>query len=788
MANIVNLTFDVSRQAITRTDQELVASGAIKTLVANFDFCETWEGLYKFCRFEGAGGVLDVRIEDDKCVIPWEVIEAPSFTMACYGTLSTDVILTTAKLPVKVYQSINFIAEEPLPYTPELVEQYENLLDRALAGLVGMDIRLLNAGDYDEPTKKPTVEGEKGVLYLTPIDSANPHSDCYEWIWNGSDFLNIGTTDVVNDVFSRVNAAYTLNIPAYGRGTETGTNYAGGSCVFLTWGDYPLGKKAWFDLGDATRTEMTASKAIACGCDVPDFVFVSHYDHDHIGDIEGLISEGVDFSNATFVLPAKPDFDLIEQYHPTYTWIRQQYANIEEILDDNGISYEYAENGNTYELDDDVYVRTDNCEYPESYYMQDSSSMVYNNFSTICRIFSEDNVTLIPGDIQTRAERANMEILKNCTVMCAPHHARSLMSLYDEFYENEYLDIEFLQDNYNCKCVYSQNYGESWSELNPNNPSHWLYINPYHVFAQLRGIPFFTTGDGEDKVIRVSRHDVSYPKQQKSTSNYAEASHNALEVMRKSTGLGMGLNWISRDVPVINSKVHSGSLDIDSITYPSAYFFNSAVSDDLINCPAFMLNSGYSGYLITKHGNASQNNPYGANQNAMIQEYHEVHRSTNTCTSIMVRAYNKETGVWTPWHAPSDIMYSTRFVYNYVPTSMNDLEEYKLWIPGSTFYNLEGSPLPTYYDASKYPSGNWMVTSQGIATDLYEQHAIYSPSGIHFVRYLVASGTQMGWRNVSGVRMGRPSAPAKGEMVWNTSANALEYWNGTAWVAIGNNA
>lgn len=135
MANTVNLYFDVSKQAITRTDTETVASGAINTLVANFDFCETWEGLYKFCRFEGAGGVLDVRIEDDKCVIPWEVIEAPSFTMACFGTLSTDVQLTTKKLAVKVYQSVNFIADEPLPPTMQLVEIYEQLAQNDLSDL-----------------------------------------------------------------------------------------------------------------------------------------------------------------------------------------------------------------------------------------------------------------------------------------------------------------------------------------------------------------------------------------------------------------------------------------------------------------------------------------------------------------------------------------------------------------------------------------------------------------------------------------------------------------------------
>lgn len=135
MANTVNLYFKVSKQAIKRTDEEFVASGAINTHVANFDFCETWEGLYKFCRFEGAGSVVDVRIEDDKCVIPWEVLEFPGFTMACYGTLSTDVMLTTAKLNVKVFQSVNFITDEPLPPTPQLVEYYNNMANNDLSDL-----------------------------------------------------------------------------------------------------------------------------------------------------------------------------------------------------------------------------------------------------------------------------------------------------------------------------------------------------------------------------------------------------------------------------------------------------------------------------------------------------------------------------------------------------------------------------------------------------------------------------------------------------------------------------
>lgn len=131
--NTVNLHFDVTRQSVTRTDHEKVASGAIQTIVANFKFCNTWRGMSKFCRFEGAGGVKDVRIDNDKCVVPWEVLEAPYFKMACYGTAASDLLLTTEKVQVKVYQSINFIVDDALPLdeTPSLLMQYEEVINRA---------------------------------------------------------------------------------------------------------------------------------------------------------------------------------------------------------------------------------------------------------------------------------------------------------------------------------------------------------------------------------------------------------------------------------------------------------------------------------------------------------------------------------------------------------------------------------------------------------------------------------------------------------------------------------
>lgn len=129
----VNIYFNVTKQSVKRTDAEKVASGAINTIVANFEFDSAWSGLYSYCRFEGASGIKDVRIVDNKCVIPWEVLEAPGFKMACYGTEASDMMITTEKLWVKVYQSINFTVDDALPLdeTPNLLNQYEAIIEQA---------------------------------------------------------------------------------------------------------------------------------------------------------------------------------------------------------------------------------------------------------------------------------------------------------------------------------------------------------------------------------------------------------------------------------------------------------------------------------------------------------------------------------------------------------------------------------------------------------------------------------------------------------------------------------
>lgn len=178
MANEINLRFSVTKQKIERLDSEVIASGAVQTHIANFEFCDTWAGLYAFCRFEGAGGVKDVRIEDNKCVVPWEVIEAPNFTMAVYGTKSTDVMLTTTKLAVKVYQSVNFISDEPLPSTPELIDKYETIVENAEKVSTELETKAAN-GDFNG---KDGENGRDGVITEVPtgffammIDSADGH-------------------------------------------------------------------------------------------------------------------------------------------------------------------------------------------------------------------------------------------------------------------------------------------------------------------------------------------------------------------------------------------------------------------------------------------------------------------------------------------------------------------------------------------------------------------------------------------------------------------------------------
>ena len=88
------LEFNVKNQIISRTDNFDVVADSQNYLSAEFTFTEEWTGSV-VAVFGGADGKFyDVLVAENKCLVPWEVIKAPFFTVSVFcGDLITANIV-----------------------------------------------------------------------------------------------------------------------------------------------------------------------------------------------------------------------------------------------------------------------------------------------------------------------------------------------------------------------------------------------------------------------------------------------------------------------------------------------------------------------------------------------------------------------------------------------------------------------------------------------------------------------------------------------------------------------
>ena len=115
------LKFSVNEQTITNqsSDKKPIADSK-NYLYSEFTFSEEWEGKTKAAIFETAKGEpYSQLLTDDACVVPWEVIKAPFFTVSVFG----GDLITVNKVVVEVGQSGYREGQAPKPPTPSLWEQ-----------------------------------------------------------------------------------------------------------------------------------------------------------------------------------------------------------------------------------------------------------------------------------------------------------------------------------------------------------------------------------------------------------------------------------------------------------------------------------------------------------------------------------------------------------------------------------------------------------------------------------------------------------------------------------------
>ena len=90
----MDLTFKVENQIISRTDSNRVVRDSQNYLNAVFSFTDDWSGTITAV-FRSASGTYNVILEDNQCLVPWEVLVDDYFRVSVFcGDIITANIVT----------------------------------------------------------------------------------------------------------------------------------------------------------------------------------------------------------------------------------------------------------------------------------------------------------------------------------------------------------------------------------------------------------------------------------------------------------------------------------------------------------------------------------------------------------------------------------------------------------------------------------------------------------------------------------------------------------------------
>lgn len=117
-----------------KLNTESVASDSVKYLKIKFLLDEIWDDTFKTAVFKNeeldisAAVILEegneLYLGENTCLIPFEVIKPPCFSVSLNG-IKGETVITTLPEYIKVYKSGDISADEPQSYTPS---QYEQLV------------------------------------------------------------------------------------------------------------------------------------------------------------------------------------------------------------------------------------------------------------------------------------------------------------------------------------------------------------------------------------------------------------------------------------------------------------------------------------------------------------------------------------------------------------------------------------------------------------------------------------------------------------------------------------
>lgn len=127
----MNLSFEITNQLIRRTDKNTVVADSKNYLYATFTFSDEWQGV-KTAIFSHGGEKYHVLLENDMCLVPWEVIKQ--------GILGVSVfcgdLITSSTVYITINKSGYSDGGTPSEPTPDIYSQIISMINDIESGNV----------------------------------------------------------------------------------------------------------------------------------------------------------------------------------------------------------------------------------------------------------------------------------------------------------------------------------------------------------------------------------------------------------------------------------------------------------------------------------------------------------------------------------------------------------------------------------------------------------------------------------------------------------------------------
>lgn len=140
----MDIIFDITNQKLERRDKNFIVADSKNYLYARFNFTYDWDNKTKTAIFKNENNVFNVILENNRCLIPHEVIKKGWFSLSVFA----GDLITANTVVISVAESGLIDGATPIPPTPDVYNTILNIANDAKSIAQNIESRA-NLGEFN---------------------------------------------------------------------------------------------------------------------------------------------------------------------------------------------------------------------------------------------------------------------------------------------------------------------------------------------------------------------------------------------------------------------------------------------------------------------------------------------------------------------------------------------------------------------------------------------------------------------------------------------------------------